>query len=356
MSPDTTLHVQPETTADPPDAERQPPSLDHDATADAAVAEAPVTAAAPSAHPGSASDEALSVLPKVFKIIGSVVAPTTLLTALLFYFGRLHITGFFQYFGVNFTALDLTTQDYLIRSADGLFVPVAVAAAVALLLVWLHRLLLRRAVQRNQTRLPRAVAFVYVGVGLLLGGTAVIGVLDPAVFGAVPELPGLALAIGVLCLSYASRLLRAWGSWASPAPLAGSPGAIAVVEWALVFVLVSVGLFWTVGNYALAVGTGRGHDIEASLATWPDAVLLSEQRLGLVAAGVTELQCADADAAYAFRYDGLKLVMQSGDQYFFLPATWSRGAGAAILIPRSDAVRLEFTLADADVPSPGATC
>ena len=65
---------------------------------------------------------------RVFKIVGAIVAPTTLLTGLMFYFGRLHITGMFRYLGVNFTVLDLTFQDYLIRSADGLFVPLAVAA------------------------------------------------------------------------------------------------------------------------------------------------------------------------------------------------------------------------------------
>ena len=43
-----------------------------------------------------------------------------MLTGLLFYFGRLHITGFFRHLRVNFTVLDLTPNDYLIRSADGL--------------------------------------------------------------------------------------------------------------------------------------------------------------------------------------------------------------------------------------------
>lgn len=337
----TTLHAQPDATSAPPDS-GPPDSAPPD----------PV----PPQRPGSASDEALSVLPKVFKVVGSVVAPTTLLTALLFYFGRLHITGFFQYFGVNFTALDLTTQDYLIRSADGLFVPVAVAAAVALLLVWLHRFLVRRALQREQANLPRAVAGLYAGVGVTLCGLAVVGVADPAVFTAVPELPGLALAVGVLCLSYSARLLRSWTPGAGGGSVPQGLGAIAVVEWALVFVLVSVGLFWTVGSYALAVGTGRGHDIEAALPTWPDAVLYSEKALGLALPGVTELRCADADAAYAFRYDGLKLVMQSGDQYFFLPETWSRRDGAALLIPRTDAVRLEFTSAGGSVRSPVTTC
>jgi hypothetical protein len=35
-------------------------------------------------------------------------------------------------------------------------------------------------------------------------------------------------------------------------------------------------------------------------------------------------------------------VVQSGDQYLFLPEAWSRSNGVAILMPRSDSLRLEF--------------
>jgi hypothetical protein len=40
-------------------------------------------------------------------------------------------------------------------------------------------------------------------------------------------------------------------------------------------------------------------------------------------------------AMLLFRYDGLKLVLQSGDQYLFLPEAWSPGNGVAILMPRN---------------------
>jgi Zn-dependent protease with chaperone function len=45
------------------------------------------------------------------RIVGSIVAPTTLLTALLFYFGWSFAYWFFAYFGVDSTVLGLTTQD-----------------------------------------------------------------------------------------------------------------------------------------------------------------------------------------------------------------------------------------------------
>jgi hypothetical protein len=79
------------------------------------------------------------------------------------------------------------------------------------------------------------------------------------------------------------------------------------------------------------------------LAYEPTVVLFSAQSLSLTAPGVTEVACANHDAAYRFRYDGLKLVLRSGDQYVFLPAAWTPAGGAAIVIPRSPSVRLEFT-------------
>ena len=71
-------------------------------------------------------------------------------------------------------------------------------------------------------------------------------------------------------------------------------------------------------------------------------MVFSAARLGLQGPGIREVACADPAAAYPFRYDGLKMVLQSGDQYLFLPAGWHRSTGAAILIPRNDSLRLEF--------------
>ena len=71
-------------------------------------------------------------------------------------------------------------------------------------------------------------------------------------------------------------------------------------------------------------------------------MLYSEKSLRLAVAGVTEFRCQDPEAAYRFRYDGLKLVLASGGQYLFVSGDWSLENGTAVLIPRTDAVRLEF--------------
>jgi hypothetical protein len=259
--------------------------------------------------------------------VGSVVAPTTLLTALLFYFGWLHAQAMLRYFRVQLTVFDFTLQDYLVRSADGLFLPVTIAAAVALVFLWVNRFLLGGA-----TTLWRAKA--------ALG--------NHQVFGTFPEGGGLSLSVGVLLLAYTARLARRVVANRPPgrASSTPTPGVLAA-EWGAVFILVSVGLFWAVNSYALGVGTGRAQQIERELASAPDVVLYSEKSLDLQVIGVRELVCSDpaalTEAAFRYRYEGLKFVLRSGNQLLFLPAGWTRDAGNALVIPRTDGMRLEFT-------------
>jgi hypothetical protein len=177
-----------------------------------------------------------------------------------------------------------------------------------------------------------------VGGALVL--VAVAAVWRPVTFAATLGLPGLCLSIGVLLLAAVSPLLRARHPESEREPV---PAFVAIGEWAACFVLVTVGLFWAVGDYSAAVGTGRGGDVLASLPTTPNVSVLSEKSLSVRLPGVIETRCTGDDAAYGYRYDGFKLIMQAGDRYVFLPADWSPGKGPALVVPRSDSLRLEFT-------------
>ncbi|QWF83547.1 hypothetical protein HUW46_06990 [Amycolatopsis sp. CA-230715] len=272
-------------------------------------------------------------LGQVLKTAGAVVAPTTVLTALLFYFGRLHAYWFFYYFGVNSTVLGLSTQDYLVRSADGLFVPLAVLASIGLAVVWLHRLVRRPSLDDAHPLLVRIAKIGAVVLGLFLTCVGVLNILRVPFLDFAIAVPPFSFAFGVLLLMYASRRRATGGT------------RTALAEWAAVFVLVSLSLFWFATDYSAAVGTGQAHALEADLAYEPDTVLYSERSLSLRVRGVTETPCHAGENAYKFRYDGLKLVLQSGDQYLFLPAGWHPATGSAILIPRAAPVRLEFSTA-----------
>ena len=185
---------------------------------------------------------------RAHEVLGAIVAPT-LVTALLLYFGWLHAYYFFAYFGVNSTLLSLTTQDYLIRSRDGLFIPMIVIACVALLVLWGHTVLRARLAAGADPRALRILLPVTAGIGLVLtiAGVASVFVTTPLQrqLAAAP----VSLALGVLLLAYAVHLRRSL-------PRGGTPGAprwAAVAEWA-VFVLVGLSLFWAANDYSAAVG------------------------------------------------------------------------------------------------------
>lgn len=282
-----------------------------------------------------------SGLPQLLRILGTIVAPTTLLTALLFYFGWMHAYFFFEYFGVNSTLLGLTRQDYLMRSIDGLFVPLAVVAAVGLLALWGHVLLRERLVAAARLLVPIVAA-----VGLALFAIGMWGVFARTVFEFHFAVSPLSLAGGVLLLAYASSLRFP----------ARASVFHAVAEWAGVFVLVGLSLFWVLTDYSSAVGTSRARRLASRLDAQPSVVVFSADGLSLQAPGVRELACEDPDAAYRFRYEGLKLVLQSDDQYLFLPQDWSRADGVAIVLPRSDDLRLEFAPASASAATRRSAC
>lgn len=270
---------------------------------------------------------------RALAVIGTVVAPAALLTALMYMFGLLHAYWFFRRFGVDYTLMGLTTQDYLLRSVDGLFVPLVTASSIFLAGFWIGRSL--PAITRNYARrIPRyLVASVASAMATMLLVVAVAGILDPGLFAGSLALPGLSLTAAVLLLAAVSRPGRAH----SRAP------AVLVAEWVAIFLLSSTGLYWSVTDYSASVGTERANELIAALPSWPDAVVYSAKSLNLTLPGVHERRCRDAEGEYAFRYDGLKLILESGGQLFILPEQWVPDTGSAIVLPRTDNLRLEFT-------------
>ena len=157
-------------------------------------------------------------------------------------------------------------------------------------------------------------------------------------------------------LLYSDPVVAYWTGPGADGPAQPRPGWLAIVEWAAVFILVGLSLFWAANDYSAAVGRSRAREFVAELPLYPSAVVYSERSLALHAPGVREVRCRDPEAAYRFRYDGLKLVLQSGNQYLFLPQAWAPADGVAILMPRNDTVRLEFRPASAVATGQDAAC
>ncbi|MEV7040683.1 hypothetical protein [Amycolatopsis sp. NPDC051061] len=285
---------------------------------------------------GSGASQAL-------KVIVSVAANLALSTALLYFFGLLYTQKFFDYFRVHYTVLDQTTEEILARGAFGLHLPIGAAAGAGLALFGLTRLarfLLPDRVWATVLRIGTPVAMV---AGLALVGTTVPVVLDSALLDDHPGLPGLALAVGVV--------LTVVG-WRRLVPGRHVP-AFLVAEWIVTYVLVAFGLFWAVSDYSAEVGVAEAFAAASRIPALPAVTLYSAQSLNLEAAGVRQVVCGQADAAYKYRYSGLKLLLQSGGQYVFLPANWQVSSGVSFVLPRSDSLRLEFSPARS---KPSGTC
>lgn len=303
------------------------------------------TAVSASGHPDSADFEAAAALPQVLKAVGAIVAPTTLLTALLFHFGLMYAIGYFHYLGVNWTVLGLPTQDYLILSVSSGIVPLVYAAGVMLLALWLYQLPLDTLATRAQRIVLRVLMPFTAVAGLFLLTVAMVDVWYPILGTNLPlEARGLSLSIGVLLLAYAARLRRTLTARQRSGQLPRRlPIGLIVAKWGAVFIVFSVGLFWAVSSYAINAGETEARGLAADLSCENNVALYSEKSLNLHASGVQEMPDPNSNTAYGFRYDGLKLVPQSGNMYLFLPTNWTHEKGAAILLPRSEKLRLEFS-------------
>jgi hypothetical protein len=290
--------------------------------------------------------EAAAAVPQALKVVGSIVAPTTLLTALFLYFGLLYAVAYYRYFGVNYTVLDLPNQGYLILSASTATLPLAVFAATGLAVLWVYQLPVGHLPPRIRGLLYRWWLPVVAALGvLLLGLVAVDAVLRVRVFPAgFLEARGLGLSIGIVLVAYAAHLRSAL-SPEGPSARArrGTHLPLTVAKWVCLSLLFGVGLFWAVGSYAIRMGSEGAEGHAAGLRCAPDVALYSETPLNLQFAGVPENVLLGPDGINRYRYSNLKLVPQAGKQYLLLPADWVPSARPAILLARSDSLRLEFT-------------
>lgn len=287
------------------------------------------------------------------KLAAEIVAPTSLLTAVFFYFGWSHAYWFFDYFGVNSTLLGLTTQDYLMRAVDGLFVPITVAAVAGLTAVWVPAILPERLEVRIRDRIAPIATRIAAATGLVLVMNGLSRILWRTPFNQSLALAPLCLGIGVLLLWYAARRRRHLRA----DQLSATQGHwIPWTEWSAVFALVGLSLFWAANDYAAAVGTNRAREFVQTIPGHPKVVVYSAQSLNLDQVGVRELPCLDDEAAYAFRYEGLVLVLYAGDQYVLLPERWTPERGHAVVLPRTDHLRLEFVPSSSQEVEPTRTC
>lgn len=237
------------------------------ATVPSADGQADRLAGQPHADLGS-PPPAMAGVSQLAKLVAAVVAPTTLLTSLLFFFGWSRAYWFYDYFGVHSTLLGLTTQDYVQQSLDGLSCPSRWPPARSWWPCGPTPCCAHGLPAAPAPRLLRVLLAALVGGGLALTVAGLWSVVATTVLSRHLAAAPISLAVGVVLLVYAAHLWRsigARGAGAAPPRAAW----LAIAEWAGVFVLVGLSLFWAANDYSAAVGRSRARQFVAELPIYP---------------------------------------------------------------------------------------
>ena len=256
----------------------------------------------------------------------SFVAPVTVISGVLFYFGYVAARAQYDYFGLDVDVIGLSTRAYVMRSPQPLLTPMLVLVLGGVAVVALHHWVRR---QSTEPWFGRLVTIV-LGVGLVL------------------------LAAGTVLLASFS-FVGGWAYYALVTPVLLGGGA-ALVAYALrlrgghleprivlLWVGVAACVIWATATTAQWTGRGLAMEQARNLRSLPSVVLDTRERLHVPAtAGVEEVVRPDAgEDEYRFRYWRLRLLIQGDDRMFLVPDTWSPG-GTTILVRLDDDVRVQF--------------
>lgn len=269
-----------------------------------------------------------------------IVPPTTLVTALAFWFGYTYTSAQSFYLGIDVSILEFSTTDYLVRSAEPVIVPAAVLLAIFIAAIGAHALVDLCIRVRPGNPILRAGSLLVCSAGclLLLLGLRTMFVLLPGIHYLVP--PTL-LGGGAACAGYGFYALRTMGRRSE---LTGERRRIPIWEkggYVVVSLLVILSLFWATTLYAGALGRGRAQSLERNLNLSPSVVVYSKKSLAL-APPVSETRISTPDSEYGFRYSGLRFGTHSAHKYFLFPDGWTRSEGSIVVLEDNPDIRLEF--------------
>ncbi|MEV0669585.1 sensor domain-containing protein [Mycobacterium sp. NPDC050441] len=289
------------------------------------------------------ADDDGAIPPSVHKwigVIGLVVAPTTLVTGLCYYFGYTSTRKTLAYLGIDSDAIGFTTNDYVTKSTGVLFVTALVALLTVTAVLGLCTYLRRVAAAGRHTRTLRAVAWALGALGLACLLRGVVGVIRPTF---TPDeklwLTPIALGVGAALLVLAAWLLRA----TTPAP---ERPPVSALERALLAVSVAVlvlASFWATNIFATKVGEVAGINAAGELWAKETTVILDTgDRLALPEQLVraTPLTDASSPQGETFRYECFRGYAVRGDLWVLLPANWRPEFGYAVLVNADSSHRI----------------
>jgi hypothetical protein len=285
-----------------------------------------------SRHEDRAAGDA--VLTRAWGLVGSVVAPATLVSALLFYFGYVSARAQYVYFGVDVDTLGFSTQEFVMRAPQPLLVPTLVLLLGAAGATWANGALRRwsqglspMAQQRALTVLRSVgVALLAVAVGMLMAFPAI---------GSWPAYPMVTPSL----LALGASLLAVAGTWRGRSAGAGRTTVVLLV------LVVVASLFWATATLAEWSGLGRAKSLAGDLTSLPAVVIDTADPLFPGDETVVETTFPPEEGqTYRYRYRGLRLLAEGEGRLFLVPERWS--ASGSTFVVGLDEARVRFRFVD----------
>lgn len=274
----------------------------------------------------------------------SIVAPTSLVIALLYYFGWTRTSYEAHALGLDDSLFGYSTQDYILRSVTQMYWALFIGAAAVLVGLVLHSAISSwlgdRETNPERARYGLGLSAAFFVAGGVLLGLGIAGERQEPASRFVSLYTPVAVTISIVLLAYAVHLFARYGPRLGNGEFARQTREYAPIAWSLVIVLLFLSLFWAVSHYAGVSGTDLAVKAEKAIPSQPDVTIYSAKRLFLEPP-VVEQQLPDANAAYRYRYRGLKLLFRSEHNYFLRPSDLSHPTN--IVIADSPNLRFEFS-------------
>jgi hypothetical protein len=308
----------------------------------------------------------------------SIVAPVTLLSALLFYFGYVSSSSEYAYFGVDVDTIGLSTQGFIMRSPQTLLVPLLVFPLAAAGFLTLNAAIRRRIASRvahtadeantgkpdgdsarhiehirHRVQWSRLFGLAVLTIGVILLFTYPY-LHDWTWYALVTP---LLVALGGGIIAYASRLLtylqrmqeqQAPGTLAGDrrnrARLANDDGSVVArrIASALIYVVIAASIFWATATIAQASGRAIAQNAANNFDKLPSVILDTKERLFLHDPGIEEtLLPPSGGQTFHYRYRGLRLLIEGQDRMFLVPDQWS-ASDSTLIVPLDSSVRVQF--------------
>jgi hypothetical protein len=274
--------------------------------------------------------------PALVAVFTSIASQAALITALLYFYGRVRTGAFYGYFGVGTDALGFSTSDYVIRSLNATLPPVIVCALAILAVLAIARNL-SQAVDfiQERPRLKRATVVVIAVVIVVCVAIVVNGIVHWRYTSYSRGYPMPIAVIGIAAAVGVGRRLVLPGT--------RSPDSTDRMWWMAVAAFALAGVLWIADLYAGGDGVRDARETVNGLqsATSTQFVLYSAERLLISGTGVQPNVIDTPGSRYHFQYSNLRLLFRTPNEYILLPAEWKKGRDPVIVVPVDGSIRFD---------------